>query len=264
MAGGKLTPRQKMINLMYLVFIAMMALNMSKEVLSAFGLMNEKFEDVNAFAKDYNNTLYADLQSKSKENASQYAEPFEKAKKVKPVTDAFYAYIESLKGDITKEVEKNENGKLPYEEMDKGDKIDELWFEGDGYSKKGKEIIATIEKYKSDLISILGKSNEYKIIVQDINRKFNLADVTDSEGVKKKYLDYHYKGFPAIASLTKLTAMQNDVKKTEQDIYNALVGNTTATIASMNNYQAIVVTEKSAFFAGEPVKGTIVLGRYDD
>ncbi len=38
MAGGKLTPRQKMINLMYLVFIAMLALNMSKEVLSAFGL----------------------------------------------------------------------------------------------------------------------------------------------------------------------------------------------------------------------------------
>ena len=47
MAGGKLTPRQKMINLMYLVFIAMLAMNMSKEVLSAFGLMNEKFEASN-------------------------------------------------------------------------------------------------------------------------------------------------------------------------------------------------------------------------
>ena len=41
-AGG--TPRQRMINLMYLVFIAMLALNMSKEVLSAFGLLNKKFE----------------------------------------------------------------------------------------------------------------------------------------------------------------------------------------------------------------------------
>ena len=48
MAGGKLTPRQKMINLMYLVFIAMLALNMSKEVLTAFGLMNEKFESANS------------------------------------------------------------------------------------------------------------------------------------------------------------------------------------------------------------------------
>ena len=42
MAGGKLTPRQKMINLMYLVFIAMLALNMSKELLSAFGILNKK------------------------------------------------------------------------------------------------------------------------------------------------------------------------------------------------------------------------------
>ena len=57
MAGGKLTPRQKMINLMYLVFIAMLALNMSKEVLSAFGLMNEKFESVNDFSTTYNATV---------------------------------------------------------------------------------------------------------------------------------------------------------------------------------------------------------------
>ena len=47
MAGGKATPRQKMINLMYLIFIAMLALNMGKEVLSAFGLMNEKMEASN-------------------------------------------------------------------------------------------------------------------------------------------------------------------------------------------------------------------------
>ena len=47
MAGGKMSARQKMINLMYLVFIAMLAMNMSKEVLSAFGFMNEKLETNN-------------------------------------------------------------------------------------------------------------------------------------------------------------------------------------------------------------------------
>ena len=50
MAGGYLSPRQKMINLMYLIFIAMLALNMSKEVLSAFGLMNEQFTESNTAA----------------------------------------------------------------------------------------------------------------------------------------------------------------------------------------------------------------------
>ena len=263
MAGGKLTPRQKMINLMYLVFIAMLALNMSKEVLSAFGLMNEKFEDVNKFSGEYNASLFSQLQSKAGENAAQFAEPFEKAKQVKTITDGLYSYIDGLKKDLVSKFEK-ENGKLPYEAMDKGDMIDEQWFEGDGYSKKGKEIVSTIEKYKSDLASVIGKDVKYKFIIDDINAKFDLNDVKDGEGVKKKYLDYHYKGFPAIASLTKLSAMQNDVKKTEQDIYNALIGNTTAKAASMKNYQAIVLTDKSAFFSGEPVTGRVVLGRYDE
>ena len=47
MAGGKLSPRQKMINLMYLVFIAMLAMQMDKKVLSSFGFMKEKIEDAN-------------------------------------------------------------------------------------------------------------------------------------------------------------------------------------------------------------------------
>ena len=48
MAGTKESPRQKMINLMYLVFIAMLALNMSKEVLTAFGQITEQVEENNA------------------------------------------------------------------------------------------------------------------------------------------------------------------------------------------------------------------------
>ena len=50
MASGNLSPRQKMINLMYLIFIAMIAMQMSKEVLSAFGYMNEKLTDNNITA----------------------------------------------------------------------------------------------------------------------------------------------------------------------------------------------------------------------
>jgi len=252
-----------MINLMYLVFIAMLALNMSKEVLSAFGLMNEKFESVNKFSADYNTSLFQQLESKAGENPAQFGEPYNRAKQVKEISKSFYAYIESLKKTITDKFPKEPNGKLPYEAMDKGDMIDEAWFAGDGYSKKGKEIISTIEKYKADLVAAIGTDVKYKFIIDDIKAKFDLSDVKDHEGVKKKYLAYHYEGFPAIATLTKLTAMQNDVRKTEQDIYNGLIGNTTAKAASMKNYQAFVITEKSAFFAGEAVKGRVVLGRYD-
>lgn len=69
MAGGKLSPRQKMVNLMYLVFIAMLALNMSKEVLSAFGLMNEKFDAANLSAESMNASMLQTLDKKAGEDA---------------------------------------------------------------------------------------------------------------------------------------------------------------------------------------------------
>ena len=162
MAGGKLTPRQKMINLMYLVFIAMLALNMSKEVLSAFGLMNEKFVSVNAFSKDYNQSLYSQLQSKASENAAQFGGPFQKAQQVKPVVDEFYKFIESVKAEVSSSFKVEEDGpnkgKLPYEAMDKST-IDEVWFSGDGYSKRGTEIVGAIDKFKADIKATI--LNEY-------------------------------------------------------------------------------------------------------
>jgi gliding motility-associated protein GldM len=265
MAGGKQTPRQKMVNLMYLVFIAMMALNMSKEVLSAFGLMNKKFEESNVAASENTKSLFSALETKASDNPAQYQVPFEKAKKIKAISDKFYNELEETKKLIlsSNKVEFNEDGSLPYEAMDKGDGLDEAWFSGDGYSAKGKEFIANIEKYKADMKAVIGDDKKLAPVLAEINSKFDVSDVKDGEGVTKKYLDYHYKGFPSIASLTKISAMENDVRKVEQDAFSAFMGNTAAAAASMKNYKAIVVTDKSAFFAGEPVTGKVFLGRYD-
>lgn len=263
MAGGKLTPRQKMINLMYLVFIAMLALNMSKEVLTAFGLMNEKFEGVNKFSEDYNNSLLESLELKASDEPKRYGEPFQAAKKVEAISKELYTYLGTIKTDVSKDFEREENGKLPYEAMDKGSYIDENWFEGDRYSKKGDEIIAKIEKYKKDVIAALGKDVKYQPVIENIKTKFNLDNVKDKEGVSKKYLSYHFEGFPAIASIAKLTSMQNDVKATELDIYNAIIGNTVTKAASLKNFQAMVILEKNVYFEGETVKGKVVLGKYD-
>jgi gliding motility-associated protein GldM len=261
MAGGNLTPRQKMINLMYLVFIAMLALNMSKEVLTAFGLMNEKFETANTNQAQSNQALLGQLETKASDEPDRYADPFKKANQAKKISDEFYNYIGSLSKGIESGFEK-ENGKLPFEAMDKST-IDELWFQGDGYSSKGKEIIAAFDKYKADLKALLGQGATFQPLLKEVETKFSTDDVKDGEGVNKKYLDYHFKGFPAIATMAKLTALQNDVKNVESGVYNVLLGNTLKAAASFKNYNAIVIPEKSAFFAGEQFKGKVVLGRYD-
>lgn len=264
MAGGKQTPRQKMINLMYLVFIAMLALNMSKEVLSAFGLMNEKFEASNTSAMQTNAQMLSGLDAKASEAGGEFTTAAATAHKVEAITKNFYAYIGAIKSEVLVGTKVNpETGKLPYEAMDKGDKLDQAWFSPAGYSAKGKEVLSTIEKYKSDMKAALGDNKKLSPIIAEINAKFDLSDVKNKDGILIPYLDYHYKGFPAVASLAKLSAWQNDVEKAEVDVYNTLLGKAAVAAASYSNYEAIVVLDKNAYFQGEPVTGKVVLGRYD-
>ena len=263
MAGGKLTPRQKMINLMYLVFIAMLAMNMSKEVLSAFGLMNEKFEGANSSAKATNEQMMLALDTKATEAKGEFAVAAATAHKVEAATKKFYSFVETLKAEVLTGVEPEE-GKLPYEAMDKADNLDNSWFSGEGYTKRGNEVVAAIETFKSEMKSALGNEKKYAAILNEVTKKFDLSDVANKEGLKDKYLNYHFKGFPAIASLAKLSAWQNDAKKAESDVISAALGKAAVQAASYSNYQAIVVLEKNAYFQGENVKGKVVLGRYDE
>ncbi|WP_394758068.1 gliding motility protein GldM [Flavobacterium sp.] len=263
MAGGKLTPRQKMINLMYLVFIAMLAMNMSKEVLSAFGLMNEKFEGANASAKATNEQMMLSLDTKAAEAKGEFTVAASTAHKAEAASKKFYSFVETLKAEVLTGVEPEE-GKLPYESMDKADNLDNSWFNGDSYAPRGNEVIKAIETYKSEMKAALGNEKKYSAILNEVTKKFDLSEVVNKEGIKIKYLDYHFKGFPAIASLAKLSAWQNDAKKAESDVISAALGKAAVQAASYSNYQAIVVLEKNAYFQGENVKGKVVLGRYDE
>jgi len=263
MAGGKLTPRQKMINLMYLVFIAMLAMNMSKEVLSAFGLMNEKFDAANTSATATNDGMLQALDKKASED-THFTQAASDAKKVSAITKDFYAYVGSVKSEITKGIEVDkETGKLPYEAMDKADAIDHSFFAGEGYTAKGKEFIEKFNKYVSDMKAVIGGNSKLQGVLSEITAKFKTDDVKNKEGVSIKYLDYHFKGFPAIASLAKMTSFQNDVKKAEADVFSILLGKAAVEASSMKNFTALVVLDKNAYYQGEQVTGKVVLGKYD-
>ena len=88
MASGNLSPRQKMINLMYLIFIAMIAMQMSKEVLSAFGYMNEKLTDNNITASAKNSATLDNLATKAQEQPEKYNSLYSTAKKVDELPEA--------------------------------------------------------------------------------------------------------------------------------------------------------------------------------
>ena len=270
MASGKLSPRQKMINLMYLVLIAMLALNMSKEVLTAFGIMNDQFVEGNKTATSKNSQFSATLAQKAADEPEQYSVINSRAKNISKTSSEFYAFLDGVKAKIEAPyVEDKVDGVLPYESMDKGDHVDEAWFKGDKLSKQGDEVIAAFAKYRTEMFKSLDNKNEKtgkqanQSLIDLVNNKFNTEPVKDKEGVKKLWLDYNFKGFPSIASLAKVSSMQSDVKAIESEVLSRLLSGQQESALSFSNYQAFVIPEKTAFFSGENFKGRIVLGRYD-
>lgn len=130
-----MSARQKMINLMYLVFIAMLAMNMSKEVLSAFGFMNEKLVENNLSTAEKNALAYTNLATKASEQPEKFGPLKQKADKVKEYSSEFYQYLADLKSKMTADIEDKDN----YEEMDKTDWLDAYFFKGDNYTAEGQE-----------------------------------------------------------------------------------------------------------------------------
>lgn len=257
MAGGKQTARQKMINLMYLIFIAMLALNMSKEVLSAFGLMNEKLTESNISTDARNAAFMEGLNEKVSEQPEKYKPLKDKAVKVEAFAKDLNGYISTLKDNMIKGLEDPKQ----YEVMDKGDYLDNFFFTPAGPSAEGKEFLSKIDGFKKGVEAVLGDG--YPAITEGIEKDFSTAEVKNKDGIKVDWLDYHYKGFPLVASLTKLTQMQADIKKTENEVLSAMLSGQLKSEVSLTNFEAIVVPEKTAFFSSESFKGKIVLGKKD-
>ncbi len=262
MAGGKLSPRQKMINLMYLVFISMLAMNMSKEVLSAFGLMNERLEQANISASERNAAFMAGLVEKVSENPERYSDMKQKADQISNLSNELDVHIEELKTFLMSNVKPgNEDN---YEVMDKPDYLDRKLFMGANHSQEGQEFLDKINSFREGVINIIGNEPGFEPVVADVNRKFSTEEETRRDGVKVDWLRYHFEGFPLVASLTKLTQMQADIRTTNSEILTRMLeGELTAAVA-MTNYGTILQTTRSAFFQGETFDGAVVLGRTDE
>ena len=259
MAGGKQSPRQKMVNLMYLVFICMLALNMSKEVLAAFGLMNVKMEAANAKTSEDNLAFLGSLETKAEENAAKYAKDYEKAQKVQKMSQEYYDYLEGLKKEMTKGIE----DPTDYQVMDKSDYLDQKFFQGDNLSKDGKEFLNRIKNYSKEVSALvperLKATVESRFKTGDANGKVEKRD-----GTKQDWINYHYEGFPLIASLTKLTALQSDIKATEEDALKAMLEGNLSNQVSLKNFATSLSASKSAFYAGEKYDGKIIVSKTDN
>jgi len=255
------SPRQRMINLMYLVFIAMMALNMGKEVLSAFGLMNEKLQTANERYQLTNEAAFAELERKEQEKPEDYKEALEKARQVRELSNEYYSYLSSLKEEVMSQA----SNKTDYQVMDKSDFLDEKFFKTDGLKPDGQKFLDEINKYRTQLVSLLGAKDE--ALKKIIEERFSTGEnnkVKNREGNTVGWVQYNYEGFPYIASVTKFSQLQSDIRQTEQDFYKAMLGEKMKDELSMKHYTTLLEQSRGAYYANQQFDGAIVLGRKDN
>jgi gliding motility-associated protein GldM len=260
MAGAKLSSRQKMINLMYLIFIAMLALNMSKEVLSAFGLMNERLTESNEAATTRNTAFMEGLTAKAVEQPAKYKPLKAQADKISSLANEFNSYLGNLKAEMTATLEDPKD----YEIMDRGDYLDDNFFKGAKLKPAGEEFLNQIKIFREGVISVLSDDKKYKDISNDVKKKFATDPAPNRDGNVYPWLDAHFKGFPLVASLTKMTQLQADIKTTQSEVLGVMLQGKLSSEVSMTNYGTLLQTSKSAYFNGEVFDGQIVLGRTDE
>ena len=296
MAGGKLDSRQKMINMMYLVFIAMLALNISKEVLATLGLINS---DIAAATQD----LVADSNEKytlfsNNANNEYYRIAAQSTPEIQIIADEYFNYIDTLKQRLmnTSETgykmarEDKKTGEIDsiidYQTMDKSQYLDELFFIGDQYSENGQEFVDRFSSFPTKLQTVLdafvaadlekdppseddpdGQYIDFDFsFLGELNKRFAYAEmVLNRDGKYQPYLNYHFEGFPLIASLSKLTKIQSDIRFIENKILEYIISviNEHEGGISANTYQTLLESSKSSFYTGDLVDASVVMGKKD-
>ena len=288
MAAEKVNTRQKMINMMYLVFIAMLALNISKEVLGTLGILSEDMEKSTAELKSSIDDLYTTIDLNS--NQDYYKIPSDELPKLRDLTDNYWSYIQILKDSLisldknnylTNVSVKNEDGEktevtmVDYQIMDKSVDLDELFFKGDGNSEKGAEFVTYFSSFKTNVTAVLDsiisrdertiKSNySFASAISNLESRFNYSDdVLNADGNYQPWLEYNYQGFPLIASLSKFTKIQSDIRAVEYEILNSLTSKTKDRKLSLDNTDTLLETTQSAYYTNSTVDAAVVVGRTD-
>lgn len=206
-------PRQKMINMMYLVLTALLALNVSTEVLNAFKTVNVSIDNANSTLANNSNTIYQSLADKVTDpKTAQKASIWKpKADQAKALSEQMYNHIETLKDKL-----KREAGYNP-EEGDTLFAIDNLDAATRLFDKQGEgeKLRKALEDYKKNLLAIDPE------IAQEFTNKLPIdLRVPESQtGSKNKdWTTSYFHMTPSIAGLTILSKFQNDVKNSENQV----------------------------------------------
>lgn len=265
MAGYKETPRQKMIAMMYLVLTALLALNVSREILTAFLVVNESMETTNKQFSAKVEDLYSDFEKQYSINPNKVEEYWNKAKEVKKLSAEMVDYINLQKATIISltegiTLEQADTSRLLYIEKKDNYDIPTNYFIGSD-TKKGEAetFIAKIEDYKRSLL---------KLIEEKDREGFDLGLKTDGEyknkdGVAEDWAYHHFYHTILAADITILNKMIAEVYNAETNVVNYLFSSISAEDFKFDEVNAKVIPNSNYVFQGDKYRAEILVAAYD-
>ncbi|MBN3035404.1 MAG: gliding motility protein GldM [Bacteroidales bacterium] len=267
MAGYKETPRQKMIAMMYLVLTALLALNVSREMLHAFLVVNESISETNEkFAQKIEET-YAEFQKQYSISQAK-VEPFWlKAQEVQRLTDEMVAYIEDHKYKVialTEGITVEKAKTTPLLEIDKKDNFDRPtnYFIGPEYNGEAYAIRKRIDEYRNNLLSLI----EDEKTRENFNAKLGLktdGDYYNADKEKEPWERHSFYHTILAADVTILNKIIAEIYNAESDIVNYLLSSITAEDFKFDRVGAKVIPVSNRIYVGDEYSAEILVAGYD-
>ncbi len=256
-ATGPDSPRQKMINLMYILLLAMLALNVSSDVLKGFGLVEESLLRSTRNSQEQNDNIYRSFDQYLQDNPEKVRAWFDKAQAVRRQSDSLYDYVEQLKIQIAREADGDD--------ADVHDIENKEDLEAASYvmlaprTGQGRKLQQAVDRYRETILTMISDSTQRDIIA----RNMSTAVPRKSTTVGKNWAEYLFESTPVAAAVTLLTKLQNDVRHAEGEVLHTLVSNIDVNDFRVNQLDAFVIPSSQTIVRGGKFSARIVMAAID-
>jgi gliding motility-associated protein GldM len=245
-------PRQKMINLLYIVLTAMLALNVSAEILNAFKTVNESIHHSNLSIDQKNAIIYQQFEKQMQQDPAKVGPLRERAQQVKLLCAQTNAYIDSLKNRIvTESGGRDDSGEIvKMDDLDAASRIMEN-------QRNGAALQARLEDLRTKLLAFFPASAR-----ASAEKTLPLVIEMPPHTEKKTWSQANFDMVPTIAAVTILSKYQNDIKNSEAQVIDYLYSQINAQQFTLDTYKPLVSANSGYIMEGQKYQAQIMLGAY--
>ena len=258
MGHGKETPRQKMIGMMYLVLTALLALNVAKEVLEGFEIVEKNLTKTIENFTAKNEKIYADFQEAYLENPVKVEKWKNIADQVREKADALYEKIEEYKLKIVRTADGPEGTLDDIKGQDNLDVAAQVMLVE---AKRGKELKDAINEFKDFMLSHV-KENAIGVR-KSIQKGLDTSDPPPEEGITPSWESHNFEHMPLMGVITLMSAMQSDVRNAESDMITYLFSQIEASSFKFNKLEATVIAKSNYILSGGEYEAEVFLAAFD-